>query len=121
MPRVAPDVEAYYARQTEPFAAALAALRARIRLLLPEADEVLSYQVPTFTWGKHVVGLGASARTSSLYVLSNTLKDSLSPADQALFATKSAVHFTPDKPVPQALLETIVTGRLAENRARLKA
>jgi uncharacterized protein YdhG (YjbR/CyaY superfamily) len=110
------DVDAYIATLPPDQREALTALRARIRALLPDHTEVMSYAMPGFRQpgpkGKMVVGYAAFARHLGLYPHSGTV---IPQIDCAPFMTsKSGVLFTPDRPLPDALLRQIIETRTAE-------
>jgi uncharacterized protein YdhG (YjbR/CyaY superfamily) len=110
------DVDAYIANLPPDQREALTALRARIRTLLPDHTEVMSYAMPGFRQpgpkGKMVVGYAAFAKHLGLYPHSGTV---IPLIDCAPFKTsKSGVLFTPDRPLPDALLKQIIDTRQAE-------
>jgi uncharacterized protein YdhG (YjbR/CyaY superfamily) len=112
----APLVDAYLAALPPDQRAALADLRARLTAMLPDHPEVMSYAMPGFRQpgpkGRMVVGYAAFARHLGLYPHSGTV---IPQVDCAPFKTsKSGVLFTPDRPLPEALLRTIVETRQAE-------
>ena len=95
---------------------ALTDLRARLRALLPDHQEVMSYAMPGLRQpgpkGRMVVGYAAFARHLGLYPHSGTV---IPRIDCAPFKTsKSGVLFTPDRPLPDALLRQIIETRQAE-------
>ncbi len=109
-------VDAYIAAQSPAFAAALTALRLRLRALLPDHIECISYAMPGFRQpgpkGKMVVGYAAFTHHLGLYPHSGSV---IPQIDCAPFKTsKSGVLFTPDTPLPDALLAAIVTARQVE-------
>ncbi len=109
-------VDAYVAAQSPAFAAALTALRLRLRALLPDHIECMSYAMPGFRQpgpkGKMVVGYAAFTHHLGLYPHSGSV---IPQIDCAPFKTsKSGVLFSPDSPLPDALLAAIVTARQAE-------
>jgi uncharacterized protein YdhG (YjbR/CyaY superfamily) len=94
--------------------AALAALRAQLRALLPDHSECLSYAMPGFRHpsGKMTAGYAAFARHLGLYPHSGQI---IPRIDCTPFKTsKSGVLFTPDAPIPPDLLAKIIHARLAE-------
>lgn len=96
--------------------AALTQLRSRIRSLLPAHIECMSYAMPGFRQpgpkGKMVVGYAAFARHLGLYPHSGSV---IPKIDCTPFKTsKSGVLFTPQTPLPDKLLETILRSRQAE-------
>jgi len=113
---VTPEVDAYLAALPPDQCCALTALRARLKALLPDHPEVMSYAMPGFRQpgpkGRMVVGYAAFARHLGLYPHSGSV---IPQIDCAPFKTsKSGVLFTPDQPLPDALLRRIVATRQAE-------
>lgn len=109
-------VETYIASLPPDQAAALTALRTRLKALLPDHLEVLSYAMPGFRQpgpkGRMVVGYAAFAKHLGLYPHSGSV---IPQIDCTPFKTsKSGVLFTPDQPLPEALLEQIVRTRQSE-------
>lgn len=110
------EVDAYIAAQPPAFAAALTALRTRLGALLPDHVECLSYAMPGFRQpgpkGKMVVGYAAFTQHLGLYPHSGRV---IPQIDCTAFKTsKSGVLFTPDTPLPDALLKAILIARQAE-------
>ena len=109
-------VDAYVAAQSPAFAAALTTLRLRLRALLPDHIECMSYAMPGFRQpgpkGKMVVGYAAFTHHLGLYPHSGSV---IPKIDCAPFKTsKSGVLFSPDTPLPDALLAAILAARQAE-------
>ena len=112
----AAEVDAYLDRLPDNQRAALKNLRTRLRMLLPDHVECLSYAMPGFRQpgpkGRMVVGYAAFARHLGLYPHSGTV---IPLIDCTPFKTsKSGVLFTPDHPIPDALVEKIIATRQAE-------
>jgi uncharacterized protein YdhG (YjbR/CyaY superfamily) len=110
------EVDTYLAALPADQRAALTTLRARLQALLPDHIECLSYAMPGFRQpgpkGKMVVGYAAFAKHLGLYPHSGTV---IPLIDCAPFKTsKSGVLFTPDTPLPDALLAQIIATRQAE-------
>jgi uncharacterized protein YdhG (YjbR/CyaY superfamily) len=113
---VTSEVDAYIAAQPPDQREALAALRARLKALLPDHLEVMSYAMPGFRQpgpkGKMVIGYAAFAKHLGLYPHSGTV---ILQIDCSPFRTsKSGVLFTPDRPLPDALLRQIIQTRQSE-------
>lgn len=110
------DVEGYLAALPGDQRLALEDLRARLKARLPDHLEVISYAMPGFRQpgakGKMVAGYAAFARHLGLYPHSGSV---IPRIDCTPFKTsKSGVLFTPDRPLPDALLDAILALRLAE-------
>ncbi|WP_137112228.1 iron chaperone [Rhodobacter sp. SY28-1] len=110
------EIDAYLAALPPDQRDALTSLRARLKTLLPDHHEVMSYAMPGFRQpgpkGKMVVGYAAFARHLGLYPHSGTV---IPQIDCAPFKTsKSGVLFTRDHPLPDALLQKIIATRQVE-------
>ena len=109
-------VDAYIAALPPDQREALSILRVRLRALLPDHVECLSYAMPGFRQpgpkGKMVVGYAAFTHHLGLYPHSGSV---IPRIDCTPFKTsKSGVLFTPDHPLPDALLHAIIETRQAE-------
>ena len=110
------EVDTYIAALPPDQRDALTTLRARLRSLLPGHIEVMSYAMPGFRQpgpkGKMVTGYAAFAKHLGLYPHSGSV---IPQIDCTPFRTsKSGVLFTPDQPLPDALLRQIIETRQAE-------
>lgn len=118
----AAQVAAYLAALPVDQRAALTALRALLAALLPGHLEVISYAMPGFRApgpkGKMVAGYAAFARHLGLYPHSGGIIPQLGAASAGFKTSKSGVLFTPERPLPEALVAQIVALRLAEIAAR---
>ena len=95
------------------------------RLPHPGTAEIVSYKIPIFKYQGHpLVGFGATKNHCSFYVMSSSMIPKLAQArDTKLkgFDVRGAtIHFTPDKPLPAALVTKLVKERLAENERGAK-
>jgi uncharacterized protein YdhG (YjbR/CyaY superfamily) len=109
-------VDRYLAALPPDQQAALQALRALLRQLLPDHLEVISYAMPGFRQpgprGRMVAGYAAFTRHLGFYPHSGSV---IPQIDCRPFRTsKSGVLFTPATPLPAALVETILRARQAE-------
>ena len=110
------EVDAYIAALPDDQRQALTGLRARLKTLLPDHREVMSYAMPGFRQpapkGRMVIGYAAFARHLGLYPHSGSV---IPQIDCSPFKTsKSGVLFTPDRPLPDGLLRQIISTRQAE-------
>ncbi|MEK4260814.1 iron chaperone [Paenibacillus sp. FSL L8-0499] len=89
-------------------------LRKVIKEAAPEAEEKISYQMPTFALHGNLVHFAAYPKHIGFYPTPsgiNAFKDELSGYKGA----KGSVQFPIDKPMPYELISKIVTFRVAEN------
>jgi len=112
--------DAYIAALTDPDQRSLLAdLRARLVRLLPDAEAVISYAMPAFrVTGGIVAGYAAHRRHCSFYPFSGVTLATLAPRTAGFSQTKSALHFTAARPIPDDLLALLLQARRAELPAR---
>jgi uncharacterized protein YdhG (YjbR/CyaY superfamily) len=112
------SVEDYLAALPKEQRAALEKLRKTIMAAAPEATETISYQMPTFKdHGRVLVYYAAFRDHCSLFPASNAVMAALGEELKPYFSGKGTLRFTPDKPLPAALVKKIVTARIEENAA----
>jgi uncharacterized protein YdhG (YjbR/CyaY superfamily) len=112
-------VEAYLAAlPDDDVRRALTDLRARIRAVVPDATERIAYQVPAFFQAGPLVSYAAMTHHCSLLVQSPPLVARLAPQLTGVKVKGATLHFQPDEPLPDGVVELVVRERLAENLAR---
>ncbi len=116
------DIDSYLSFVPEKERIALEELRQQILDLVPDAEEVISYMIPTFKYKGALVGFGYYKTHLSFYFMSSGLRGHFG---QDLIGYKhegSTIHFTADKPLPTEVIRKIVLARVMENeeKERLK-
>jgi uncharacterized protein YdhG (YjbR/CyaY superfamily) len=116
------SVSEYIASQPKPAQAVLRRVRSAIRKALPRAEEVISYQMPTYKLkGSAVIYFAGWNEHYSLYPANERLvsefKDELSRYE----VNKSTIRFPLAEPVPVKLIEGIARFRAREITERTKA
>jgi uncharacterized protein YdhG (YjbR/CyaY superfamily) len=113
------DVEEYLAALPEEHRVALEKVRKTIRAAAPDATETISYQMPTYKLrGRVLVYYAAFKDHCSLFPASEAVMEALGEELKPYFSGKGTLRFTPDKPIPAALVKKIVKARIEENTAR---
>lgn len=108
-------IDEYLERLPDAQAAALETLRKQVRAAAPKAEETISYHIPTFTLNGMLVGFGATKKHCAFYVMSRSVIPQFA-AELAGFDTSTGtIRFTPDAPLPAALVKKLVKARIAEN------
>jgi uncharacterized protein YdhG (YjbR/CyaY superfamily) len=95
-------------------------IRMTIRKAAPDAEETISYQIPTFTLKGNLVHFAAFKKHIGFYPTSTGIekfKKELAVYEGA----KGSVKFPFDKPIPFGLISKIVKFRVKENLARAAA
>ncbi len=103
--------------------AALNKLRKTIKAAVPKATEGISYMIPIFKYQGHpLVGFGAAKYHCSFYVMSTNMIPKLARTRAAELkgynVSGATIHFTPEKPLPVALVKKLVKARIEEDAAR---
>ena len=104
------DIDSYLAAVPEPAKATLEGLRRTIRAVAPEAMESISYGMPAFKYrGKPLAYFAVAKGHCALYGLNTE------PAELAGYDTsrKGTIRFPPEKPLPEALVRTLLEERMA--------
>jgi uncharacterized protein YdhG (YjbR/CyaY superfamily) len=95
-------------------------MRITIRKAAPDAEETISYQIPTFTLKGNLVHFAAFKKHIGFYPTSSAIerfKDELS----AFAGSKGTVRFPFGEPIPFDLISRIVEFRVSENLDRAEA
>ena len=111
------EVDAYLARQDEPKRSTLRQLRETILSVVPDAEEVISYQVPAFrVEGAVVAGFAAFTNHLSYLPFSGAVLPALEAEIAGYRHTMSALHFGIERPLPKRLVKKLIDVRLGEIR-----
>ena len=100
------DIEGYLADQTPAIRSLLEELRQTIKKAVPQATELISYQMPAFRHHGILLYYAAFKKHYSVFarpVILQAFKKELADYSQ----TKSAIHIPLDKPVPKRLVTKI--------------
>ncbi|MGW9552059.1 iron chaperone [Citricoccus zhacaiensis] len=103
------DHDAYIAAAAEPFRPELQRLRSILARTLPEAEEMVAYNMPGFSIGGTVVAsYAAFSKQCGLYLQPGAISahaDDIAAA--GLKATKTGITFSLRKPIPDELVERL--------------
>ncbi len=110
------DVDGYLAALPKETRAALEKLRKIIKSVVPDATEVISYQIPVIKYkGRPVVGFGAAKNHCSFYMMSSGVAEAHRDDLKSYDTSVGTVRFPAGKPLPAALVKKLVQARIAEN------
>lgn len=103
------DHDAYIAEAPEDLRPLLVRLRAQLARTLPDAEEVIAYKMPGFRIGTSIVaGYAAFSKQCGLYVDPSAIASHAEGiAAAGLKATKTGVTFSPNRPIPDELVEKL--------------
>src|SRR3954451_11145218 len=111
----AADIDRYLLGVDEPHRSTLEEMRRRILLVIPDAEQAISYAVPAFkVQGKTVAGLAAFKRHLSYLPHSGSVLPALGEELSGYERTKSALHFPVDAPLPQDVIGKLLDRRMRE-------
>ena len=109
------NIDGYLSTVPDGARATLEQLRRTIKAVAPDAVESISYGLPTFKYqGRPLIYFGAWKNHCALYGLSaDAHQDELAAYD----TSKGTIRFPPGEPLPEALVKTLVSERIAEIEA----
>lgn len=108
--------DVYIAAAPEPFRAVLGRLRAQLSRALPDADEVMKYDMPGFRIGDRIVaGYAAFSKQCGLYVDPGAIAAHADEIAALKFkASKTGITFSASKPIPDELVEKLALSSRSE-------
>ncbi len=101
----AKDVDAYLASAPKELRPVLDNLRQAIKAAAPKAEEVISYQIPTYKYHGPLVHFLAREKYGSLITVSKTILEKFKYELAEFETSGTTIHFTAEKPLPEALVK----------------
>ena len=100
------DHDAYIAAAPEPLRPILVQLRTQLAKTLPDAEELIAYNMPGFGFGNAIIaGYAAFSKQCGLYLSHGAIATHANDiAAEGLKATKTGVTFSPSKPISNDLI-----------------
>lgn len=96
--------------------AVLEKLRKSIHAAAPGTTEYIGYGLAGFKFnGRPLVYFGAWENHCALYAASPTVQKKFQAELKGFEVSKGTIKFTPEKPLPLALVKALVKARIAEN------
>lgn len=114
------SVDMYIASFPEEIRTKLEELRGTIKAAAPEAEEKISYQMPTYFFRGNLVHFAAHKNHIGFYPTPEGIEE-FKEAISAYQWAKGSVQFPLDQPLPLDLVSQIVKFRLQQNMARAEA
>ena len=111
------SIDAYIATCPPEVQPILEKIRGIVRKEAPEAEEAISYQMPTFKLNGNLVHFAAFKQHIGFYPTptgTEKFQKQLTPYKHA----KGSIQFPLDQPIPYDLITQIVKFRIKENRAK---
>lgn len=109
------STDEYLAALTPAQRSALEAVRDAIRSVEPTLQERMSSGAPFF-WhrGRRAIGFGAAKTHLSVYIMHGAVLKTHRHELAAFDTSSTVIRFTPEQPLPAALIRKLVRARLAE-------
>ncbi|MFP5416159.1 MAG: iron chaperone [Actinomycetes bacterium] len=112
-------IDDYLAEHSGPHRALMDEIRALVAGLVPDAEEALSYGMPTFRLHGNLVHFAPGKHHVGLYPGPDGVAFVADELDaRGLKHSKGAIQFPADQPLPRDLIERIVTFRAEQQRAK---
>jgi uncharacterized protein YdhG (YjbR/CyaY superfamily) len=119
MKRNPKTVDEYLASVNSDHREALQKIRETIHAVAPNAEECISYGIPAFRLnGRSLVFFGAWANHCAFYPGSSATLKKFRNELRDFQTSKGTLRFSPDKPVPVALVKKLLKARIADNNAQ---
>ena len=109
------NTEEYIASFPPDIRKVLQEVRVTIKKAAPEATESFKYAIPTFEQHGNLVHFAAFKNHLSLVVVSKSIAETFAKELAPFKSSGRTIHFTPEKPIPAALVKKIVKERVREN------
>lgn len=107
-----PAVDAYLATLPADQRTALQRLRRQVARIVPDAVETISYGMPAFKLhGRFLLSYAGWKAHCSLYPLTDSFLEAHAHELRGFERTKGSLHFTPDAPLPEPLVEQLIRAR----------
>jgi len=103
------DHDAYIAAAPEAFQPLLIQIREQLANTLPDAEELIAYDMPGFGFGKSIIaGYAAFSKQCGLYVTNGAIAEHADEISAiGLKSTKTGVTFSPKKPITNELISKL--------------
>lgn len=108
------DIDDYLASLPEPKRSSLETLRERILLVIPEAEQCISYGMPAFRVKGKVLAGFAAFKNHLAYLPHSGRVFSEIPELDGFTKTTGSLHFELDDPLPQHLVQRLIEVRRAQ-------
>lgn len=109
------SVAEYIAAQPKKTASVLKKVRSLVKKALPDAEEIISYQIPAYkVHGRDALYFAGYDAHFSLYPASAAVLREVGDAAKTHLANKATLRFSLDEPLPAKLIERVAKARARE-------
>jgi uncharacterized protein YdhG (YjbR/CyaY superfamily) len=89
-----------------------------IKAAAPEAEEIISYKIPTFRYHGLLVGFSATKKHCSFHLMSPTVMKLFKANLKGFKTTTATIHFSKAQPIPDKKVREIVKARRGKNEKK---
>lgn len=108
-------VDQYIAQFPDDVQKILEKIRQAIKKEIPDAEEVISYRIPTFKVnGKYIIYFAGFKNHVSVYPITDGARKKFSKELSSYLSGKGTVQFPLDKPIPYGLIAKLAKYKLQE-------
>lgn len=100
--------------------ALLKKMRETVKEVAPQAEELISYNMPAFRWNGMLVWYAANKQHIGFYPTPSAIQTFAQELSQYK-TSKGAIQFPIDKPIPTSVVKKIVKFRVKQNLEKAKA
>lgn len=116
----AKTVDEYIAAAPKEMQKPLRDLRKAIRSAAPKAEETIGWRMPYYKYHGVLVFFAAFKNHMSFFPGSRSTVKEFGAEIKGFEISGTTIHFTPEKPLPAALVKQMVRARMRENESRAK-
>lgn len=92
-------------------------VREAVKEAAPKAEEVISYQIPTYKYLGALVHFAAFKNHCSFFGVSKSLLQKFEKELKPFKISGTTIHFSVDEPLPAALVKKLVKERIKQNES----
>lgn len=111
-------VDDYLSELPSDVKAMLQKVRRAIKSAAPKAEEVISYNIPTYKFKGPLVHFAAFKDHCSFVVITPSIMQIFGDEFRRFKNSGRTIHFSPENPLPATLIKKIVKVRVQENEQR---
>lgn len=108
----------FLSTQEPQFRQCLTEIHQLIKSIVPDAEEMFSYQVHCFKHIYMLVGIGTTKEYCSLYTMSSRLVKQIKNELAGCKISGMTLHFNPNERLPVEIITRIVLARVQENEVQ---
>lgn len=93
-------------------------LRQTIKAAAPEAEETISYRIPTYKYKGPLVHFATFKDHNSFIVINKSVLETFQKELEDFTTSGTTIHFSSENPLPEELVKKIVKERMKQNEKK---